>query len=192
MTVPRLAAGASGKFWIEAAMRAFRYDGQVLLCTLVFVAANYLYPIVPLNPILLLLFSLFFGWSLLLAGHVARMVLKRRIQDFMLFGVGVICACVAYFAVLYHGLLVLQGYEGLVYGANGESLLTMPHLTAHYTLYYSFITFFAVGYGDFHPTTPVFMFLSTAEAFCGYVMTVLLITAGLDRLRGTRREHEGD
>lgn len=166
-------------------MRTSACDLYVLGCTALFVFDNYAQVGAGLGWTGPVVHSWLFAGVVLLALHVARGALKGRIQSFLLFGLLVTLACIAYFGVLFHYLLAVQGGGGLVSHAE-IPLDQLPHATGHYTLYFSLTTFLSVGYGDIHPQTPLLMLAASVEALMGYVMTVLLITAGLDRIRGQR------
>lgn len=164
------------------------YDLQVFACTALFVVDAYVCVFCEpssgpwLGPAV---HTALLVWVICVAYRVAKSAVKLRIQGFLVFGLIVTVACICYFAVLYRYAVAIDGPTSLV-SPNGLPLESLPYASGHYTLYFSVTTFFSVGNGDLQPQTPLMMLITSLEALTGYAMTVLLITAGLERIRGMR------
>lgn len=163
------------------------YDLQVLACAALFVLDSFACMLCGpglggwWGPIV---HTALMGWVIYIAFRVAQNAVKLRIQNFLVFGLAATIACITYFSVIYSYAVIIDPTS--LVSADQLPLEQLPYASGHYTLYFSVTTFFSVGNGDFQPRTPFTMFVASLEALSGYAMTVLLITAGLERIRGMR------
>lgn len=69
-------------------------------------------------------------------------------------------------------LVILIGVLGLLVGKK-------ENWKAADSIYYAFITATTVGYGDFHPKTRSAKFIAIGIAFCGLLLTGIVVAIGV-------------